>query len=91
MKISARPHINGNCPQDFDDAARKLFNAAHDFNVALSVLDEVFHGRNYQHLSDRTAKLRQQEDKLMLAELRDAAQRTTKLAELVLYAGKENL
>lgn len=91
MKINAQPNINGNTPQDFEEAARTLFNAAHDFAEKLRVLDEVFHSRNYQHLSDISAKTRRQQDLLVLQELRVASETATKLAEAILNAGRENL
>ena len=55
-KVQAKPNLNGNTPQDFVEAGRKLYDIAHrakqEINEALS---EILHGRNYQHSPSATS------------------------------------
>ena len=51
--INARPHINGNTREHFEDAYNALVEAMRKVQDARDVLsDNVLNGRNYQHVAD---------------------------------------
>lgn len=67
MKLNARPHINGNTPDDFQRVARMVARARHALFEARAELGlDVLHGRNYQHLDAPLAA--RQEDLDAIAE-----------------------
>jgi hypothetical protein len=50
--INAKPNLNGNSEKDFFDAALKLSQAITQVEEALgNMRANVFHGRNYQHIT----------------------------------------
>ena len=51
LRISARPHINGNSKADFYKAGETLLNAKDVIRAARDeVCGNIMHGRNYQHV-----------------------------------------
>ena len=53
--LNARPNLNGNTREDFDEAYVELSKAQDAIAQAQAyLLGNVAHGRNYQHLDDPT-------------------------------------
>lgn len=88
MKINARPHINGNHPEDFRKVASEVYNAVGALQAAIAAVSaNVTHGRNYQHLDDpATAR---EEDLVELSKMRGYAAEALKLAVAIAEASRD--
>jgi hypothetical protein len=67
LTIKARPHLNGNRPEDFERHARAIYQAASKLQTALiEARAEVMHGRNYQHREPAKARVERDADVAVL-------------------------
>lgn len=65
--INARPHINGNRPENFRAVGRRLSLASEELDkVLVRMREETFHGRNYQHLEPGEAEQARSDDLVTL-------------------------
>ena len=75
MEINARPSIFGNKRDDFTSTHRALLDANSAIEVATgTLLENVLHGRNYQHTIDPSAWAKTARPKVIekIREARDA-------------------
>ena len=80
MSLNARPHLNGNSPDDFRGAARALTGAAAALEPVLAEMRaEITHPRNYQHLPPEAAAGAQMADRDRLEALARARAEITAL------------
>ena len=87
MRLNARPHINGNSPDNFVDAALDLLQAAEAASMAMGmVLANVTHGRNYQHLGQLPAAEALDADRARVREIAAAVDHLRRLSDDILAA-----
>lgn len=71
--MNAKPHINGNSPESFQDAGWKLHNIAIKSREQINkAIGEITHGRNYQHLTSDAVNVSRSEDLDRIGKIQDA-------------------
>jgi hypothetical protein len=89
--INARPHRNGSTPDHFKSASRDLMTAgAALLEAHRSLVLDVFHGRNYQHLPPVDQDGERDLDMRLLTQLQQANKLIEDLAIAVHRAALSN-
>jgi hypothetical protein len=86
--MNARPHLNGNSPESFQDAGWKLHTIAKTAKTSMrDALCEITHGRNYQGVPCLTAKTARDADLARIAKINDALNDLEAMAQEIYEAG----